>query len=250
MVPKFLVQFGISYSKDKELQRYAKTQIPDDPSLGKSFHPGMISFAGSGDNSRTSQLFISYGSAKSLGKQKWETALGEVIEGMENVEKFYSYGDMPPWGEGPQQQKIHGHPEYIEENFPKTDKFNHCKVERLGTKVSELQLFLVFNLDSNDTLLADMPLPIYDVRILEKIDIPEKTVTRKGDKTTDEEEFHKQRADRLASPDKMAARELMGSSVDVIGGGLAVPVIFVALGMLLIGTVAFRGGKKLRSKSN
>ena len=160
MVPKFLVQFGISYSKDKELQRYAKTQIPDDPSLGKSFHPGMISFAGSGDNSRTSQLFISYGSAKSLGKQKWETALGEVIEGMENVEKFYSYGDMPPWGEGPVQQKIHGHPEYIEENFPKTDKFNHCKVERLGTKVSERQLFLAFDLDSNDTLLADMPLPM------------------------------------------------------------------------------------------
>jgi cyclophilin family peptidyl-prolyl cis-trans isomerase len=52
----------------------------------------MISFAGSGDNSRTSQLFISYGSAKSLGTQKWETAVGEVIEGMENVEKFYSYG--------------------------------------------------------------------------------------------------------------------------------------------------------------
>ena len=49
----------------------------------------------------------------------------------------------------------------------------------------------------------------------------------------------------------MAARELMGASVDVAGGGLAIiPVIFVALGMLLIGTVAFRGGKKLRSKSN
>lgn len=29
---------------------------------------------------------------------------------MENVENFYSYGDMPPWGKGPEQGKIHGHP--------------------------------------------------------------------------------------------------------------------------------------------
>jgi len=27
----------------------------------------------------------------------WETPLGKVVEGMENVKKFYSYGDMPPW---------------------------------------------------------------------------------------------------------------------------------------------------------
>ena len=53
---------------------------------------------------------------------------------MENAEKFYSYGDMPPWGKGPVQGKIHGHPEYIEENFPKIDKFVHCKVERLNVE--------------------------------------------------------------------------------------------------------------------
>ena len=51
---------------------------------------------------------------------------------MENAEQFYSYGDMPPWGKGPVQGKIHGHPEYIEENFPNLDKFVHCKVERLN----------------------------------------------------------------------------------------------------------------------
>jgi len=39
-------------------------------------------------------MFISYGSAPSLGKEKWETPVGEVIEGMENVEALYSYGDM------------------------------------------------------------------------------------------------------------------------------------------------------------
>jgi hypothetical protein len=63
-----------------------------------------------------------------------ETPIGEVIEGMENVEQLYSYGDMPPWGKGPVQGKIHGHPEYIEENFPDLDKFIRCKVERLNVE--------------------------------------------------------------------------------------------------------------------
>ena len=145
-IPKFLVQFGISYSEDKELQKFAKSPIPDDPVHDPKivFHPGIISYAGSGPNSRTSQMFISYGSAASLGKSKahdgvwklldirvlccfesdaesrafllmallplivlcmvgtqpWETPIGKVIEGYENAEQFYSYGDMPPWGKG------------------------------------------------------------------------------------------------------------------------------------------------------
>ena len=45
-----------------------------------------------------------------------ETPIGEVIEGMENVENFYSqYGDGPPFGKGPAQGKIHSGSGYIEE---------------------------------------------------------------------------------------------------------------------------------------
>jgi cyclophilin family peptidyl-prolyl cis-trans isomerase len=47
---------------------------------------------GSGPNSRDSQMFISYGANPGLGKELWETPFGEVIEGMEHVENFYSYG--------------------------------------------------------------------------------------------------------------------------------------------------------------
>lgn len=50
---------------------------------------------------------------------------------MDVVKQFYSYGDMPPWGKGPVQQKIHSGPAYIEENFPLTDKFTTCQVQRL-----------------------------------------------------------------------------------------------------------------------
>ena len=96
-VPNFLVQFGISYTEDKELKAFARKPIQDDPKFDPpiEFHPGIISYAGSGPNSRTSQLFISYGSSKNLGRELWETPIGKVIEGMENAEQFYSYGDMP-----------------------------------------------------------------------------------------------------------------------------------------------------------
>jgi hypothetical protein len=136
VVPNFLVQFGISYSTDQDLQSLAHKSIPDDPKKTDPeihFEPGIISYAGSGPNSRTSQLFISYGSSKSLGTQLWETPIGKVVEGMDStVRNFYSYGDMPPWGNGPVQGKIHGHPEYIDNDFPLTDKFLECHVERLG----------------------------------------------------------------------------------------------------------------------
>ncbi len=103
-----------------------------------------------------------------------ETPIGEVIEGMENVKRFFSYGDMPPWGKGPNQGKIHGHPEYIEDNFPETDKFIHCKVERLNVE-------------------------------------QEKEVVYKADGKTDEEEFAQARAEELVEqkPNGADERELL-----------------------------------------
>ena len=134
VVPKFLVQFGISYTTDVDLKHFAQTPIPDDPTHDPviPFQEGTISYAGSGDHSRTSQLFISYGASKALGTQKWETPVGMVIEGMENIRNLYSYGDMPPWGKGPVQGKIHSGRSYIEDNFPLSDKFLSCTVKRLS----------------------------------------------------------------------------------------------------------------------
>ncbi|KAL7547514.1 hypothetical protein ACHAWF_010808 [Thalassiosira exigua] len=131
VVPNFLVQFGISYTTDAELKKFADTTISDDPKRPDlmPFKEGYISFAGSGPNSRTSQLFIAYDKAGNLGSSPWETPFGKVMDGMENVRGFYSYGDMPPWGKGPQQGPIRNQgARYIEENFPKLDRFQTCTV--------------------------------------------------------------------------------------------------------------------------
>jgi hypothetical protein len=66
-----------------------------------------------------------------FGKELWETPVGKIASGMEVVNQFYSgYGDMPPWGNGPTQQKIHdGGEAYMLENFPLMDRFLTCTVE-------------------------------------------------------------------------------------------------------------------------
>ena len=62
-VPNFLVQFGITYSQQDELRSFMLQSIPDDPQLDPPipFELGTMSFAGSGPDSRTTQMFIAYG---------------------------------------------------------------------------------------------------------------------------------------------------------------------------------------------
>eukprot|EP00586_Coscinodiscus_wailesii_P021890 CAMPEP_0172496204 /NCGR_PEP_ID=MMETSP1066-20121228/83321_1 /TAXON_ID=671091 /ORGANISM="Coscinodiscus wailesii, Strain CCMP2513" /LENGTH=299 /DNA_ID=CAMNT_0013268383 /DNA_START=76 /DNA_END=975 /DNA_ORIENTATION=+ len=139
VVPKFLVQFGISYTTDPDLKKLGWVPIPDDPKLHPPipFEPGTISFAGSGPNSRSSQIFISYGSAPSLGRELWETPVGYVSSGMEYAERFYSgYGDGPPFGKGPGQGKIQNEGRaYIEREFPLLSSMGKCTTERYRTGV-------------------------------------------------------------------------------------------------------------------
>lgn len=110
-----------------DLRKFGRQTIPDDPQLPelRQFRPGYVSYAGGGVNSRDTQLFISYGSAKSLGTQPWETPLGEVVDGMENIKSFNS-----EYKEQPKQGRIHGGSKYIEDNFPNLDKFDTCTVKR------------------------------------------------------------------------------------------------------------------------
>jgi len=134
VVPEFLVQFGLTHSSDPKLRRFHDAQIPDDPQLNPpiKFDRGTVSFAGFGPNSRTSQLFISYGKIESLGTELWETPVGQVIDGMDNVEALYAeYGDMPPWGNGPEQHLIEqpNGREYMEKKFPEMDQFTSCTIK-------------------------------------------------------------------------------------------------------------------------
>jgi hypothetical protein len=76
-----------------------------------------------------------------FGRELWETPVGKISSGMDVVHQFYSdYGDMPPWGKGPSQQKIHdGGEAYMVENFPLMDRFLTCTVELQPPPLSSSQ---------------------------------------------------------------------------------------------------------------
>ena len=97
------------------------------------FKRGYLSFAGNGDNSRSTDMFITLGeNVDSLGKMPWETPFGFVNpESMQKtVSQFNTkYGDIPPWGKGPDPQRLPA-PDgasYLNNNFPQLDYILSCK---------------------------------------------------------------------------------------------------------------------------
>lgn len=104
VVKGFLVQFGIAKDTNLNIQWRDKA-IEDDPKIGVKIEIGTLAFAGSGKDSRTTQVFISLGAntGSHLGKEPWETPFGYVPRTqMENLltKLNYKYKDMPPWVRG------------------------------------------------------------------------------------------------------------------------------------------------------
>lgn len=94
-----------------------------------------------GPNTRSTQLFIAYEFLDFLGKEPWEIPFGRVIEGNDVVDTLYKgYGDIPPFGNGPNQQILFNQGnDYIKENFPLTDFIYHCKI--LNQEVADTILY-------------------------------------------------------------------------------------------------------------
>lgn len=127
-VKKFLTQFGISVNP--QMFHWHEDNIPDDPNLHMGIQKNYVSFAGGGPNTRSTQIFIAFEYLDWLGKEPWETPFGVVVEGQETLDALYKeYGDMPPFGKGPNPSKIHNRGNnYIHEEFPKIDFLQSCKV--------------------------------------------------------------------------------------------------------------------------
>lgn len=128
-VDGFLTQFGISDKADK--LHWHDNTIQDDPNVGKGILKNYLSFAGGGANSRSTQLFIAFEDLDYLGYAPWETAFGKVVEGQNALDMLYrDYGDIPPFGNGPDQHEIHrlGN-KYIYDNFPHTDFLLSCGIK-------------------------------------------------------------------------------------------------------------------------
>ena len=89
MIPDFLVQFGYNGDPDTT-KRATMQQISDDP-FEVSNYKGYMAFAGSGANTRSTNVFINLADNFFIDhRDVWATPFGRVITGFEIVEKFYS----------------------------------------------------------------------------------------------------------------------------------------------------------------
>ena len=121
VVPGFVVQFGLS--PDPAInQAWQEAKIHDDP-VTQSNKRGTLVFATSGPDSRTTQLFINFADNSRLDHMGF-APFGEVIEGMDVVDKLY-----PDYGEQPDQGSIREQGDaYISQNFPKIDKIKSARI--------------------------------------------------------------------------------------------------------------------------
>jgi peptidyl-prolyl cis-trans isomerase A (cyclophilin A) len=95
VVTDFVVQFGMH--GDPETNRtWSENRITDDP-VTQSNKRGYVTFATSGSNARTTQIFINLKDNPELDSMAGSFApFGEVIEGMDVVESFNAeYGGAP-----------------------------------------------------------------------------------------------------------------------------------------------------------
>ena len=122
VVPGFVVQWGINKDPQVTAQWQGKT-IADDP-VKESNLAGNISFATSGPNTRTTQVFINLGNNMRLDSMGF-AAFGRVIQGLDVVAHLYS-----GYGEQPQQNLIESQGNaYLQQNFPNLDYVKTARVE-------------------------------------------------------------------------------------------------------------------------
>jgi peptidyl-prolyl cis-trans isomerase A (cyclophilin A) len=93
---------------------------------------GTVVFATAGPNTRTSQIFINTREQGNdfLDRQGF-SPIGEVIEGMDIVDKFYAgYGEGAPSGKGPNQGLIQNQGNsYLERAFPKLSYISKASIQ-------------------------------------------------------------------------------------------------------------------------
>lgn len=126
VVSGFMAQTGMNGSPQLN-SKWRERRLTDDP-VKQSNLRGMVSFATSGPNSRTTQFFINFADNKFLDGMGF-APFGKVRD-MSVVDALYAgYGEGAPRGNGPSQQRIasEGNP-YLKAKFPKLDYIKSAEI--------------------------------------------------------------------------------------------------------------------------
>ena len=120
VIPGFMAQFGI-HGRPSVMEAWRPARIKDD-AVKQSNLRGYVTFATSGPNTRTTQLFVNFRDNAGLDKQGF-APVGQITAGMDIVDQLYDgYGEGAPRGKGPDQgaMQTEGNA-YLAKGFPKLD---------------------------------------------------------------------------------------------------------------------------------
>jgi peptidyl-prolyl cis-trans isomerase A (cyclophilin A) len=121
VVPGFVAQFGIA-ADPKVHAKWNGAPLRDDP-VKQTNGRGTLTFATSGPNTRTTQLFINYADNSRLDGMGF-SPFGIVTQGMDLVDKINR-----EYGEAPQQPLIERQGDaYLSKEFPKLDGIITAKI--------------------------------------------------------------------------------------------------------------------------
>lgn len=122
VAPGFVIQWGIA--RDPILNSQWKEKvIPDDP-VKEGNLAGWVSFASSGPNTRTTQVFVNLANNLQLDSMGF-SAFGHITEGLDVIARIYT-----GYGEQPVQSLIETQGNaYLKQNFPNLDYIKTARIE-------------------------------------------------------------------------------------------------------------------------
>ncbi|EJK61708.1 hypothetical protein THAOC_17756, partial [Thalassiosira oceanica] len=152
VLPNFMAQFGINGDPDVQA-KWNWNYLEDEP-VAASNSRGALSFANAGPGTRSTQLFINLNDKNSFLDERGFSPIGQVVEGMDVVERFYSgYGEtvnFDPSGEGPDQDLIQSEGnEYLQSSYPKLSYYS--KVQFLYGRPIEPSMSMPMPTRTTDT---------------------------------------------------------------------------------------------------
>lgn len=127
VISGFMVQFGI-HGDPAVSAAWRDRRIADDP-VRRTNLRSFVSFATAGPGTRTTQVFINFGSNDQLDGMGF-APFGQVVEGMDVVDKLYAgYGEGAPRGRGPDQGRLQAEGNaYLQRAFPRMDYVKRASI--------------------------------------------------------------------------------------------------------------------------
>jgi len=124
----FMAQFGI-HGDPAVMTPWRDARIPDDK-VTQSNKRGYITFATSGPNARTTQVFINFDDNSNLDDMGF-APFGRVATGMNVIDALNAeYGEGAPRGRGPDQSRMQREGNaYLAKEFPRLDFVKKATIE-------------------------------------------------------------------------------------------------------------------------